>query len=69
MGSIEPAASTAASLLARGSLAGGGGKQSVPGLAALVDGTFPRHPDLRDALERPAPSPRTPPGSARSLRR
>jgi tetratricopeptide (TPR) repeat protein len=50
MEAIEPAATTAASLLARGSLASGQ-YWPVPGLRALVDEMVPQHADLQDALE------------------
>jgi hypothetical protein len=58
VGAIEPAASTAASLLARGSFSGG--HPAVPGLAALVDGTLPHRPDLREAFERARAQPEDP---------
>jgi tetratricopeptide (TPR) repeat protein len=64
MGSIEPAAATAATLLARGSLVGGE-ELAAPELAALVNARLPNHPDLRSALEqaRAQPEDRGPVGA------
>jgi tetratricopeptide (TPR) repeat protein len=59
MGSIEPAAATAASLLARGSLVSGEATP-VPGLAVLVDGRLPNHPELQGVLEQARAQPEDP---------
>lgn len=59
MGALEPAAATAASLLARGNLAGGK-TPSVPGLIALVDERLAYHPRLRHALQEARAQPEDP---------
>jgi tetratricopeptide (TPR) repeat protein len=59
VGALEPAAATAASLLARGNLAGGK-TPSVPGLIALVDERLAYHPRLRHALQEARAQPEDP---------